>query len=60
MVVERVQLVILVLVVGAMTIKPTSDDAGALLLFAALTLLAIALGARSLRSDDRPEPLPAD
>jgi hypothetical protein len=30
------------------------------LLFAALTLLAIALGARSLRSDDRPEPLPAD
>jgi uncharacterized membrane protein len=60
MVVERVQLVILVLVVGAMTIKPTSDDAGALSLFAALTLLAIALGARSLRSDDRPEPLPAD
>jgi uncharacterized membrane protein len=59
-IVERVQLVILVLVVGAMTIKPTSDDAGTLLLFAALTLVAIALGARSLRSDKRPEPLPAD
>ena len=60
MIVERVQLVILVLVVGAMTIKPTSDDAGTLLLFLALTLVAIALGARSLRSDKRPEPLPAD
>ena len=58
--VERVQLVILVLVVGAMSIKPTSDDSGTLLLFAALTAIAIALGARSLRSDERPEPSPAD
>ena len=49
-VVQRVELVILVLVVGAMTIKPTSDDGGTLLLFAALAVAAIALGAWSLRS----------
>jgi hypothetical protein len=55
-----VQLVILVLVVGAMSIKPTSDDTGTVLLFAALTAVAIALGVWSLRSDERPEPSPAD
>jgi uncharacterized membrane protein len=59
-VVERVQLVILVLVVGAMSIKPTSDDTGTVLLFAALTAVAIALGMWSLRSDELPEPSPAD
>jgi hypothetical protein len=50
MVVERVQLVILVLVVGAMSIKPTSDDGGTLLLFAALAVAAVAFGAWTLRS----------
>jgi uncharacterized membrane protein len=61
-VVERVQLVILLLVVGAMSIKPTSDDSGTLLLFAALTVAAIALGAWTLRSvvDELPQPEPAD
>jgi uncharacterized membrane protein len=59
-VVERVQLVILVLVGGAMSIKPTSDDSGTLLLFAALTAIAIGLGAWSLRSGEPPEPSPAD
>jgi uncharacterized membrane protein len=63
MVVERVQLVILVLVVGAMSIKPTSEDGGTLVLFGALAVAAIALGAWSLRSTaakELSEPLPAD
>lgn len=59
-VVQRVELVILVLVVGAMSIKPTSDDGGTLLLFAALAVAAVGVGAWSLRSDERPDPLPAD
>jgi uncharacterized membrane protein len=61
-IVDRVELVILVLVVGAMTIKPTSDDGGTLLLFAALAVAAVALGAWTLRSsvDELPQPEPAD
>jgi hypothetical protein len=61
-VVERVQLVILVLVVGAMSIKPTSDDGGTLILFAVLTVAAIALAVWSLRASpaERPDPVPAD
>ena len=58
-VVQRVELVILVLVVAAMSIKPTSDDGGTLLLFALLTVAAIAAGAWSLRTP-RPEPSAAD
>jgi uncharacterized membrane protein len=49
-VVERVQLVILLLVTAAMSIKPTSEDGGTLLLFAAIAAAAIALGAWSLRA----------
>ena len=58
-VVERVQLVILLLVTAAMSIKPTSEDGGTLLLFAAIAAAAIALGAWSLRSKV-PELQPAD
>jgi uncharacterized membrane protein len=58
-VVERVQLVILVLVVAAMSIKPTSDDGGTLLLFALVTVAAIAAGAWSVRTPS-PEPQAAD
>jgi hypothetical protein len=45
-----------------MTIKPTSDDGGTLLLFAALAVAAVALGAWTLRSsvDELPQPEPAD
>jgi hypothetical protein len=60
-VVERVQLVILVLVTASMAIKPTSEDGGTLLLFGALAVAAIFLGAWSLRTaalDERPDPLP--
>ncbi len=62
MVVERVQSVILVLVVGAMAIKPTSEDGGTLILFGLLAVAAIAFGAWSLRSTgwNRPAALPAD
>ena len=49
-IVERFQLVILVLVTAAMSIKPTSEDVGTLLLFAGIAAAAIALGAWSLRS----------
>ena len=58
-VVQRVELVILVLVVAAMSIKPTSDDGGTLLLFALVTASAIAAGAWSLRTPG-PEPAAAD
>ena len=58
-VIERVELVILVLVVAAMSIKPTSDDGGTLLLFALVTVAAIAIGAWSLRTAG-PEPSAAD
>jgi uncharacterized membrane protein len=61
-VVERVQLVILVLVTASMAIKPNSEDGGTLLLFCALAVVAIALGAWSLRTagPGAPEPQPAD
>jgi uncharacterized membrane protein len=58
-VVQRVELVILVLVVASMTFKPTSDDGGTLLLFAAIVAAAVALGAWTLRVAGRPEPRPA-
>ena len=58
-VVERVQLVILVLVVAAMSIKPTSDDGGTVLLFALVTAAAVAAGYWSLRTPS-PEPSAAD
>jgi uncharacterized membrane protein len=60
-VVQKVEFVILVLVVAAMAIKPTSDDTGTLILFAAVTAAAVVLGAWSLRTGGK-EPLaqPAD
>jgi uncharacterized membrane protein len=49
-VVHRVESVILVLVVGAMTIKPTSEDAGTLILVGVLAAVAAAFGAWKLRA----------
>jgi hypothetical protein len=46
-------------VVAAMSIKPTSDDGGTLVLFAFVTVAAIAAGAWSLRTPS-PEPSAAD
>ncbi|HUQ22404.1 MAG TPA: DUF2269 family protein [Gaiellaceae bacterium] len=57
-VVQRVELVVLVLVVAAMTIKPTSDDGGTLLLFLAIVVAAVALGGWTLRQAGRSEPRP--
>ena len=48
-VVQRVELVLLVLVVAAMTIKPTGDDAGTLVLFAAVLAAAVAYAGWLLR-----------
>ena len=45
---------ILVLVVAAMAIKPTSEDTGTLILFAAITAAAVALGAWNLRTGGSP------
>jgi len=60
-VVEKVEFVILVLVVAAMAIKPTSEDTGTLILFAAVTAAAVALGVRSLRTGrGQPRAQPAD
>ena len=47
-VVQRVELVILFLVVAVMVLKPTGDDTGTLLLGAAIVLVTLALGARRL------------
>ena len=58
-VVSACELVILVLVVAAMSIKPTSDDGGTVLLFALVTAAAVAAGAWSLRTPS-PEPAAAD
>jgi uncharacterized membrane protein len=55
-VVQRVELVILVLVIAAMAVKPTSDDAGTLVLFAAIVAAAVALGAWTLRAGPEPQP----
>jgi hypothetical protein len=49
-VVQRVELVILFLVVASMTIKPTGDDGGTLALFAVVALAAAGFGAWLLRS----------
>jgi uncharacterized membrane protein len=49
-VVQRVELVILVLVVGTMALKPTGDDTGTLVLLAVLVAAAVAVGAWSVRS----------
>ena len=48
-VVDRVQLVILFLVVGDMVIKPTGDDAGTLIAGAAILAAAVVLGAAAIR-----------
>jgi uncharacterized membrane protein len=48
-VVSRVELSVLYLVVFAMTLKPSTDDAGTLLLGAAALLAALAYGARGIR-----------
>jgi uncharacterized membrane protein len=47
-VVQRVELTILFLVVVAMSLKPTGDDTGTLLLIAAVLVAAALLGARAL------------
>lgn len=47
-IVQRVELVILFLVVAVMVLKPTGDDTGTLLLGAAIVLVTLALGARRL------------
>jgi uncharacterized membrane protein len=46
--VQRMEMVILFLVVAVMALKPTGDDTGTLLLGAALVLATLALGAREL------------
>jgi uncharacterized membrane protein len=51
--IERVQLLILFLVVADMVVKPTGDDTGFLVVSAALLALAIAAAARSLRPSAR-------
>ena len=55
-VVQRVELVILLVVIASMTIKPTSEDGGTVVLFGAIAAAAIALGAWRLRGL---EPQPA-
>jgi uncharacterized membrane protein len=47
--VSRIELTILYLVVAAMVLKPTGDDAGTLILFAGLLLAAFALWGKRLR-----------
>ena len=47
-VVQRVELVILFLVVAVMVLKPTGDDTGTLLVSAAIVLVTLAVAARSL------------
>ena len=47
-VVQRMEMVILFLVVAVMAVKPTGDDTGALLLGAAIVLATLAVGARGL------------
>ena len=48
-VVDRIQLVVLFLVVGDMVIKPTGDDSGTLIAGAAILAAAVALGAAAIR-----------
>lgn len=48
-VVDRVQVLILFIVVANMVIKPTADDAGVLLAFAALVLIASGLALAAIR-----------
>lgn len=48
-IVDRIQLVILFLVVADMVIKPTGGDAGALVVGAAILAMAVILGAASIR-----------
>jgi uncharacterized membrane protein len=47
--VSRIELTVLYLVVAAMALKPTGDDAGTLALFAAVLLAAVTLWGRQLR-----------
>lgn len=51
--VQRMEIVILFLVVAVMTLKPTGDDTGTILLVAAIVLATLAIGARGLAA--RPE-----
>ena len=55
-VVHKVEFVILVLVVAAMAIKPTSEDTGTLVLLAVIVAAAAAFGVRNLRSSPAPQP----
>ncbi len=55
-VVQRVEMVILFLVVAVMALKPTGDDTGTLLLGTAIVLVTLAVGARGLSGG----PSPAD
>jgi uncharacterized membrane protein len=48
--VSRIELTILYLVVAAMALKPTGDDAGTLILFAAVLLAALAIWGPRLRA----------
>ena len=48
-VVSRIELVILFLVVADMSLKPTADDVGTLIVGAVIIAAAVALGARALR-----------
>ena len=54
-VVQRVELVILFLVVAVMAVKPSGDDTGTLLIGAAILLAAVAIGARALSRPLEPE-----
>lgn len=47
-VVQRMEMVILFLVVAVMALKPSGDDTGTLLLGAAIVLVTVAVGARGL------------
>ncbi len=55
-VVNKVDVVILVLVIAAMAIKPTSEDAGTLIIFGLIAAAAVAFGAWNLRSAPGPRP----
>ena len=50
--VSRIELTVLYLVVAAMVLKPTGDDTGTLILFAAVLLAAFALWGPRLRSPE--------
>lgn len=59
-VVSRLELVVLYLVVYVMTLKPTADDTGTLIVAAAAVLVALAYGGPKLRASAPSAPLAAD